>query len=90
LRHCSAFLASLDAALARANADYAAHRQAGQLADPRIKVMRPDAFAEWMRGRGKLGGQHKVPRIINDLALFDIRHFAAAAAASTSSQVWQG
>ena len=28
------------------------------------------AFAAWMKSRGKLGGQNKVPRVINDRALF--------------------
>jgi hypothetical protein len=31
-----------------------------------------------MKSRGQLGGQHKVPRIINDAALFEgLREFAA-------------
>ena len=73
------FAASLDVALIKANSDYAAHRQAGQLAQPRIEVMRPGAFAAWMKSRGKLGGQHKVPRIVNDFAVFDeLRRFAFA------------
>jgi hypothetical protein len=42
-------------------------------------VMRPGAFAAWMKSRGKLGGQHKVPRIVNDFAVFDeLRRFAFA------------
>ena len=33
----------------------------------------------WMRRRGKLGGQHKVPRVINDEHLFaDLRGFVTA------------
>ena len=39
----------------------------------------PGAFAGWMKKRGKLGGQNKVPRIITDEALFDdLRAFAEA------------
>ena len=26
---------------------------------------RPGLFYEWMKSRGKLGGQHKVPRLYN-------------------------
>ena len=28
-------------------------------------MARPGAFDDWMRSRGKLGGQHKVPRMDN-------------------------
>ena len=73
-----AFAAALDAALARLNADYAAHRHGGYgLRDPRVVLVRPGTFADWMRSRGKLGGQHKVPRVITDPALRDgLRRFA--------------
>jgi hypothetical protein len=40
------------------------------MAAPRIVAARPGAFAAWMRHRGKLGGQNKVPRVITDDALF--------------------
>jgi hypothetical protein len=41
-------------------------------------VLPPGGFAEWMKARGQLGGQHKVPRIINDPELFHgLRAFAA-------------
>jgi len=37
------------------------------------------SFAQWMKSRGKLGGQHKVPRIINDRELWqNLLDFAAA------------
>ena len=39
----------------------------------------PGTFAAWMKSRGQLGGQHKVPRIINDTEMFDgLREFVAA------------
>jgi hypothetical protein len=39
--------------------------------------MQAGGFAAWMKKRGKLGGQNKVPRIVNDTALFaDLRQFA--------------
>ncbi|MDT7950225.1 MAG: GH3 auxin-responsive promoter family protein [Acetobacteraceae bacterium] len=64
------FAAVLDAALARGNADYAEHR-AGDfgMLPPEIRLVPPGSFAAWMRRRGKLGGQNKVPRVINDPAL---------------------
>jgi hypothetical protein len=72
----AALAAHLDAALRAENDDYAAHRDGAQLAAPEVVLLRPGAFAEWMRAQGKLGGQHKVPRVIADPA-----RFAAAAAA---------
>ena len=66
------FAAALDTALARLNADYAAHRQGGfGLRDPRVVLVPPGTFVAWMRARGKLGGQNKVPRVIADAALRD-------------------
>ncbi|MEW4568013.1 GH3 auxin-responsive promoter family protein [Tautonia sp. JC769] len=59
-----AFRSALDADLSRRNADYAAHRVEGVgLPIPALCSVRPGAFTDWMRSRGKLGGQHKVPRM---------------------------
>jgi GH3 auxin-responsive promoter len=61
-----AFRAALDADLSRRNADYRAHRAEGVgLPLPSLVVAKPGAFESWMRSRGKLGGQHKVPRMDN-------------------------
>ena len=74
----SRFAATLDRALAQENADYAAHR-VGMRA-PIVTIVRPGTFAEWMRRRGKAGGQNKVPRVINDLDLFrDLLGFVTSA-----------
>jgi hypothetical protein len=60
----------LDAELARRNADYQAHRTPGVgLPRPAVLVAKPGAFEGWMRRRGKLGGQNKVPRVDNTGAL---------------------
>ena len=59
---------ALDRALAERNDDYRAHR-AGMRA-PAITAVRSGSFAAWMAQRGKAGGQNKVPRVINDPALF--------------------
>lgn len=60
------FTATLDAALCRLNEDYAAHR-AGDLTlrAPEVLPVRRGGFAEWLKARGKLGGQHKLPRMDN-------------------------
>ena len=74
------FAEALDATLCRLNDDYAAHRAGGYGMDAaRVRIVPPGAFAAWMKSRGKLGGQNKVPRIINDRDLFAaLRRFADA------------
>jgi hypothetical protein len=76
--HADAFLARIDESLARANDDYRAHRADGfGLEPPRLIAVAPGTFQAWMKARGKLGGQNKVPRIIADQALFaQLRAFA--------------
>jgi hypothetical protein len=66
------FTAELDATLCRLNEDYEAHRE-GDLAmlAPDVVAVRRGGFADWMRARGKLGGQHKVPRMDNSGAITD-------------------
>jgi len=70
----------LDRDLMRRNLDYGAHRAGGfGLRPPQIVALQPGGFAEWMRRRGRLGSQNKVPRVIADPTLFaDLRAFAAA------------
>ena len=67
LNKTSEILVYIDSSLSDANDDYRAHR-AG-MAPPRVVVVPPGTFADWMKHRGRLGGQNKVPRIINDPAL---------------------
>jgi len=60
----AAFRTALDRDLCARNADYKAHRAEGiGLPVPALLVARPGGFESWMRSRGKLGGQHKVPRM---------------------------
>ncbi|MEE8436606.1 MAG: GH3 auxin-responsive promoter family protein [bacterium] len=62
-----AFAADLDARLCDLNDDYRAHRAGGYGLDaPRVIPMAAGGFSQWMKARGKQGGQHKVPRIVND------------------------
>ena len=72
------FAERLDAALCRLNDDYAAHRAGGYGMDAaKVRFLPPGAFAAWMKSRGRLGGQNKVPRIVNDPELFAaLRAFA--------------
>ena len=79
-REVERFAVSLDADLSARNLDYAAHRAGGfGLRPPQVIALRRGGFAEWMRRRGRLGGQNKVPRVIPDPDLLaDLRAFAAA------------
>jgi hypothetical protein len=76
----SRFAHSLDAELCRRNDDYRAHRSTGfGLRDPDILPVRSGIFAAWMKHRGQLGGQHKVPRVITNATLFEsLCRFAAS------------
>jgi hypothetical protein len=61
------FCQMLDSRLAAANADYAEHRKDDFGMDPpRARAIAPGGFAAWMKARGKLGAQNKVPRVVAD------------------------
>src|SRR5262249_7123164 len=65
-RNEDAFARELDAALCRINEDYRAHRASDlTVLAPELISLPPGSFASWMRSRGKVGGQHKVPRMDN-------------------------
>lgn len=72
------FIRILDGSLCEANADYREHRAKDlQMRAPRVHAAEPGTFARWMKRRGKMGGQNKVPRVINDPELFgDLTSFA--------------
>ncbi len=38
---------------------------------PKVHNAPPDTFYKWLKQRGKLGGQHKVPRLANDRQYVD-------------------
>ncbi|MBC7800655.1 MAG: GH3 auxin-responsive promoter family protein, partial [Gemmatimonadaceae bacterium] len=68
----AAFERALDGSLTRQNADYADHRRDGfGILPPTVTLAAPDTFAAWMERRGRLGGQNKVPRVIQDRAMLD-------------------
>jgi GH3 auxin-responsive promoter len=75
------FARCLDDELSRVNNDYRAHRAGGFGLDaPEIEVVSHGRFAAWMKHCGRLGGQHKVPRVIADPALLDeLRRFMRTA-----------
>jgi len=62
----------LDNTLREINSDYDAKRYNDMvLKRPRIHVVPRGTFYAWMKQRGKLGGQHKVPRLANSREYLD-------------------
>ena len=62
----------MDQTLREINSDYDAKRYKDMaLARPKLHLAPDGTFYEWMKSRGKLGGQHKVPRLANDRAYVD-------------------
>jgi hypothetical protein len=56
----------LDTVLRARNDDYRAKREGGGLEAPVVVLVPPGSFARALAARGKLGGQHKVPRLRSD------------------------
>ena len=62
----------LDNTLREVNSDYDAKRYKDMaLRRPLVHVASEGTFYNWMKSRGKLGGQHKVPRLANDRVYVD-------------------
>jgi hypothetical protein len=66
------FIYELDNALQNINSDYEAKRHKNiALRKPIVRTLPKNLFNEWLRRKGKLGGQHKVPRLSNDRKYID-------------------
>lgn len=62
----SEFAHILDQRLQEINSDYEAKRYKDITLQPlEIVVARPNLFNDWLKSKGKLGGQHKIPRLSN-------------------------
>ena len=60
------FAKVLDDKLQEVNSDYEAKRFHNITLQPlEIIVARKDLFNDWLKIKGKLGGQHKIPRLSN-------------------------
>ena len=58
------FTRTVDSELQKSNIDYNAKRKNNNpLGFPKVTIVEKGSFLKWMKKRGKLGGQHKVPRI---------------------------
>jgi hypothetical protein len=62
----------LDDALKSVNDDYKAKRQGNiVMKSPKIIVVPQNTFHAWLKSKGKLGGQNKVPRLSNDRKIIE-------------------
>jgi hypothetical protein len=66
------FVDLLDETLRRVNSDYDAKRFKDMaLRRPLVRVVAQNTFFNWMKEKGKIGGQHKVPRLANNREYVD-------------------
>jgi len=66
------FMSVLDTVLKSLNSDYEAKRHKNlTLEMPHLVMAPPGTFYEWMKSRGKTGGQNKIPRLANDRQYLD-------------------
>ena len=66
------FTSMLDNALCSINSDYEAKRYKSiTLVMPTVRNLPRGTFYKWLKAKGKLGGQHKVPRLSNNRKIVD-------------------
>ncbi|MDP4638084.1 MAG: GH3 auxin-responsive promoter family protein [Crocinitomicaceae bacterium] len=66
------FLQKLDQGLKVENADYDAKRKDNiNIGFPILTIVPTGTFHQWLKEKGKLGGQHKVPRLRNDAVVLN-------------------
>lgn len=66
------FITVLDDTLKKVNSDYDAKRFKDMaLCRPTVHIAPQNTFYNWLKNKGKLGGQHKVPRLANNREYMD-------------------
>jgi hypothetical protein len=66
------FTLELDKALKSLNSDYEAKRYKDiALGLPIVHALQRNIFNKWLKSQGKLGGQHKVPRLSNERKMIE-------------------
>lgn len=66
------FTIALDQALQSVNSDYEAKRQKDiALSLPIIRKLKNGSFKKWLQLKGRVGGQHKVPRLSNERTIVE-------------------
>ncbi|MES2621520.1 MAG: GH3 auxin-responsive promoter family protein, partial [Bacteroidota bacterium] len=67
----SEFAELIDQTLQRKNSYYKDLRVGNVLQELKVRPVRTNTFIEYMKSKGKLGGQNKVPRLTNDRIIAD-------------------
>ena len=66
------FTFELDEALKSVNSDYEAKRYKDiALGLPIVHSLKKETFNKWLKSKGKLGGQHKIPRLSNERKMIE-------------------
>ena len=66
------FINTLDKTLREVNSDYDAKRAGDKaMIKPLVRVMPQGTFYNWLKSKGKLGGQYKVPRLSNNREILE-------------------
>jgi hypothetical protein len=66
------FTLILDTELKQINSDYEAKRSGNlSIQLPKVKVVVNGTFEKWLKAKGKLGGQNKVPRLMNNRTIVE-------------------
>ena len=69
------FAEILDNALKATNSDYEAKRSKNlTLKPPVIQILPKGTFYNWLKRKGKIGGQHKIPRLTNSRTVIEELH----------------
>jgi hypothetical protein len=64
----------IDEKLCELNDDYAVERKSA-LKEIKVSVLKEQAFMSFMQSKGKIGGQHKFPRVLKGNMLTEWQHF---------------
>ena len=71
-KDAAAFAEDLDKQLQALNSDYEAKRYKNITLMPlKLHIAKPKTFYKWLKQKGKIGGQHKVPRLSNTREYLD-------------------
>ncbi|MCC5946242.1 MAG: GH3 auxin-responsive promoter family protein [Bernardetiaceae bacterium] len=70
-QNMESFIEDLDLKMRELNSYYDDLIRGSILAKLKITALQPDAFQQYMKSQGKLGGQNKVPRLSNDRKIAD-------------------
>ncbi|MGD9916220.1 MAG: GH3 auxin-responsive promoter family protein [Rhizobiaceae bacterium] len=65
------FVAAIDAHISGVNYNYGAFRRSGVLAPPRLHLVRPGGFRDYMKSIDRMGGQFKLPRLQTSRSIVD-------------------